>query len=334
MSTQEQGAGAPKARHEWMDVARGAAIVLVLMLHSVSYFKAQGGAVPDFASQFVNFFAPVRMPTLYFLSGMLLDASLRKGFATYAYGKLRNLIWPFVLWLMVWSAASGTFDDLATLKGWGGGWYLWFMYFLIVYFAVAAATVRINHLVVAAYALVASLLMKDGDKYTERLFFFMAIFFVGAFFGGRLKTFEAALKGKAVLLLVPLMLGIMGYSAIKGPVRYSPHDTVIIMICVFAACGLAIRAAAERAKAALSFIGVNSIVFYVVHMPLIALIVRGAKDAGVTSFYLVAGGSLLCAALVPLALIWLRKRAPAVGWLFSFPDLRAGRAGQAKVATP
>ena len=106
------------------------------------------------------------------------------------------------------------------------------------------------------------------------------------------------------------------------------------MICVFAACGLAIRAAAERAKAALSFIGVNSIVFYVVHMPLIALIVRGAKDAGVTSFYLVAGGSLLCAALVPLALIWLRKRAPAVGWLFSFPDLRAGRAGQAKVATP
>lgn len=333
MSAQEKGQG--KARHEWMDVARGAAIVLVLILHSVSYFKAQGGAVPGYANQFVNFFAPVRMPTLYFLSGMLLDASLRKGFAAYAYGKLRNLIWPFLLWLMVWSAASGTFQDLATLKGWGGGWYLWFMYFLIVYFAVAAVTVRINHLVVAAYALVLSLLMKDGDKYTERLFFFMAIFFVGAFFGGRMKAYEETLKSRAPLLLAPLMLGIMAYSAVKGPVRYSPHDAVIIMICVFAACALVMRVTAERVKAVLSFIGVNSIVFYVVHMPLIALIVRGAKGAGVTSFYLVAGGSLLCAALAPLLLIELRKRVPPVGWLFSFPDLRAARAaGEAKAATP
>lgn len=329
------GQVAAKPRHEWMDVARGAAIVLVLVLHSVSYFKAQGGAVPDYANQFVNFFAPVRMPTLYFLSGMLLDASLRKGFPTYVYGKLRNLVWPFLLWLMVWSAASGTFADLATLKGWGGGWYLWFMYFLIVYFAVAAATVKINHLVVAAYAFALSLLMKDGDKYTERLFFFMAIFFVGAFFGGRMKAYEEALKGRAPLLLVPLMLGILAYSAVKGPVRYSPHDGVIIMICVFAACALMMRVTAERVKAVLSFIGVNSIVFYVVHMPLIALIVRGAKDAGVSSFYLVAGSSLLCAALVPLALIHLRRRVPAVGWLFSFPDLRAGRTAEAaKVVTP
>jgi len=324
-----------KPRHEWMDVSRGAAIVLVLVLHSVSYFKAQGGAVPDYANQFVNFFAPVRMPTLYFLSGMLLDASLRKGFPAYAIGKLRNLLWPFLLWLMVWSAASGTFADLATLKGWGGGWYLWFMYFLIVYFAVAAATVRVNHLVVAAYAFVASLLMKDGDKYTERLFFFMAIFFIGAFAGGRLRACEAALKGRAPLLLAPLAIGIMGYSAVRGPVRYSPHDAVIIMICVAAACALAVRVPHGRLKALLAFIGMNSIVFYVVHMPLIALVVRWAKASGISSFHVVAGASLLCASLVPLGLVELRRRVPAVGWLFSFPELgRLQSPKGARASTP
>ncbi len=321
MTAQVDTPAAGKARHAWMDVARGLAIVLVLMLHSVSYFKSKGGIVPEFATYAVNFFAPVRMPTLYFLSGMLLNASLQKGLAVYTYGKLRNLVWPYLLWVVLWAAATGTLGDLGQGKTWLGGWYLWFMYFLMVYFLVAIFTARINHFVVAAFAFVLSLMMEDGTKYAERLYFFMSIFFVGAFVGGNIKAFEAVLRKTAPLLLVPLLVGIMVYSAIKGPVRYSPDDAILIMICVLAACALTIRIAGERVKAVFAFIGVNSIVFYVVHMPLIAMIVLAAKAHGVTSFYAVAGASVLCAATVPLALIHLRQRFAPVGWLFAFPDL-------------
>ncbi|PVG82857.1 hypothetical protein DDE18_10905 [Nocardioides gansuensis] len=130
----------------WMDRLRGAAILAVVLFHAeLQAVGATGDQLPVVHA--VNgVVGPVRMPMLVLLSGMLLAPALRKPRSRYVDGKLRTLLWPY----LVWSAL-----DLAQLQwrlvqaGESLDWpwvarvlydpptYLWFLAFLLVYYLVA-----------------------------------------------------------------------------------------------------------------------------------------------------------------------------------------------------
>ncbi len=77
-------------------MARGTAIVLIVFLHSVTLLGRLPLDPPAWATGIAAFFAPMRMPVLIFLSGMLLPNSLLKGSVPYMDGKLRKLAWPLL----------------------------------------------------------------------------------------------------------------------------------------------------------------------------------------------------------------------------------------------
>lgn len=89
---------------------------------------------------------PVRMPLFFFVSGILAHRAIRRKFSALLRPRFLNLIWPFVLWSVIYSFLAGytysrddqwayTKDSLATIV-FGGNAY-WFLSVLLVFFTVA-----------------------------------------------------------------------------------------------------------------------------------------------------------------------------------------------------
>ena len=90
-------------RERWMDLLRGMSIVLVVIFHSGKMLARVDLVAPAWISDLTRLFALYRMPTLMFLSGLLLPPSLLKGWRRYFSGKARNVAWPLMIWSGVYA---------------------------------------------------------------------------------------------------------------------------------------------------------------------------------------------------------------------------------------
>ena len=89
------------SRIQWADALRGIAILLVILLHVPVMSAKMGLVVPEWVERWQWSLQPYRMPSLLFLSGMLLRASLAKGPRRYTVGKLQGILWPYVVWTII-----------------------------------------------------------------------------------------------------------------------------------------------------------------------------------------------------------------------------------------
>ncbi len=127
-----------------MDRLRGAAILAVLVLHAeLSARGATGETLP--AVHAVNgWLAPYRMPLLVALSGVLLTPALGKPWWDYLSGKLRHLLWPYLVWVTLDTAyaaarAGGLGWDYVARLAYDPRTYLWFLAYLFVFYLVSLA---------------------------------------------------------------------------------------------------------------------------------------------------------------------------------------------------
>lgn len=118
----------PESRLEWMDTLRGLAIILVLMWHAPAIPALFGYEMPVWLAGLNNFFLPFRMPTLMFLSGLLLSHSMSKGWRVYYTGKFRSLVWPYILWAALHMVLYGRGLELTNPRSWIATGYLWFLF--------------------------------------------------------------------------------------------------------------------------------------------------------------------------------------------------------------
>ena len=87
---------APRMR--WMDLLRGVAVLLVVVLHGSDIPRANGLGVERW-TELNLYLEPFRMPLLMFLSGTLLPRSLTKSAGAYLWGKFASIVWPLMIWL-------------------------------------------------------------------------------------------------------------------------------------------------------------------------------------------------------------------------------------------
>ena len=80
-------------RMRWMDILRGGAVVLVVIFH-----VGNTSAAPQPVQMFNDGLGSYRLAALFFASGLLLERSLAKGTARFLSGKLRHLVWPYLVW--------------------------------------------------------------------------------------------------------------------------------------------------------------------------------------------------------------------------------------------
>lgn len=90
-----------KQRLDWVDYARGVGIILVVFAHNLGGQRASGIPLPGPLAGLVSYAYSFHMPLFFFLSGLFVMHSYRKGFAPFLQSKVRTILYPFVIWSLI-----------------------------------------------------------------------------------------------------------------------------------------------------------------------------------------------------------------------------------------
>lgn len=100
-------------------------------------------------------FESYRMPTLAFLSGMLLERSLSKDPARDVKGKAARVAWPYVVWSLIVVAVSNgpSVSEVARIVYYPPT-YSGYIYFLLIFYALGLVLRRVPPMALVAAGLV------------------------------------------------------------------------------------------------------------------------------------------------------------------------------------
>ncbi len=179
MRTNAGNAGAsevlPTGRLDWVDTGRGLAILLVALFHSTNWLLAAGAHVAGWV-EFNLIVSSLRMPLFFVLSGLFAGKWLTTSWGRLWQGKLRMFVWVFLVWSLI-GAVIFTFA-VRVMKGEGSlvrgtiipflvspavpRLELWFIWALVVFFALAKLTRKVDPRLQLAVAAVASAVALSG----------------------------------------------------------------------------------------------------------------------------------------------------------------------------
>ena len=104
-------------RMEWVDYARGLAIILVVYRHTMVGLKRAAIDVPAFLYNIQEFLVNVRMPVFFVLSGIFLWRSLKKKPPnTLIKNKAFTLLYPYLLWTIIFITIQIFLSDYTNSK--------------------------------------------------------------------------------------------------------------------------------------------------------------------------------------------------------------------------
>lgn len=307
-----------KPRLHWMDMLRGAAIVMVLLWHGPAIQVLYQAVMPD-PIRIVNmFFLPYRMPTLMILSGILLGASLRKPLLVYWAGKVSLIVWPYIVWVAVDRMIETSPHAWYHWRAWYATSYLWFLFFIGVYYFIAPMLRRLPLWFPVAFFAALNLLLPVGTE--KRLAYFAVFFFLGHWLASSGELVTKLSSGRVLWLWTPLALVGGVLSSIYGlDFAYRIEYGLFSIAGVFAAIALA-RWVDGRGMALpwLTRVGRNSIVYYCAHFPMMIGVTFALWALGVDNFYIVSVANVAVALVLCGVLVRLRDLIP-VKWLFAAP---------------
>ena len=132
-------------RVDWVDVAKGICIVMVVMMHSTLGVEKAAGA-SGWMGYVVEFARPFRMPDFFLIAGLFLARRIDAPWRLYLDRKVLHFAYFYALWLTIQFAfkapgiaAEAGFDGLvreyllAFVEPWGT---LWFIYHLALFLLV------------------------------------------------------------------------------------------------------------------------------------------------------------------------------------------------------
>lgn len=306
-----------------MDCARGAAIMLVIMSHSITQLRF-GYEVPSGLTRLSDAFSPFRMPLLSFLSGMLVHLSLRKERGIFFTGKVKNLLWPYAIWTIVYGLTAGANYSLTDHEFYIS--YLWYILYLFFFYIAAYILRSVPKLPIILSALTLAALIPGDFDTPRRFFYLMSIFFLGHLAHEYGDAWVRIVQSKWNWILT-FPVGVAILLAMTGEaVRYSPEWLAASIGGVILACSISAFASQPRPNrlltrtlAYLAHLGKNSLVYYVSHFPILygVIILFSAFGGALWAAFPVA---ILTALLCGYALVVARRRSRIVGALFTFPS--------------
>jgi uncharacterized membrane protein YcfT len=228
--TETTSTAVPTVRDAWIDQAKGIAIILVVLFHSVMYLDAAGVVGPLVTlNPLLDTF---RMPLFFFMSGILAAKAITLGFRALVRKRMLLLLYLYLLWVTLQTvllvlvppigSASGNASplDLVSLFIRPNS-NLWFIYALPLFFAIAWLARRVPAWLQILVAASISVLFGTGllhtgspwDKMGRYLVFFIVAIWLGPFVRQlvpRLRWWHAvllaALYAGATILVVKLDL--------------------------------------------------------------------------------------------------------------------------------
>jgi uncharacterized membrane protein YcfT len=325
-------------RMVWMDTLRGAAILLVIYAHTLAALEVYGNGYPKLLGEVSEMLTPFRIPTLMFLSGLLVGRSLRKGTGTFVSGKLRLIAWPFVLWTVVILALQNelTWADFG-YSMWRASTVLWYLWFLVAFYLAMIVVHKLPALPVVVVSLVVSALAPEFMR-LDRMAFLFAFFVLGHWAEQHKHLWLPVVRNRTFLATSAIVVIALAYlSSHNTPVRFQPAYALWSIVAIGGLIGAATYLPTTTvASRVLAFVGRHSIVYYVTHWPVLIVTVSALVDVGVTrSIHQIpiAGVAIL---LVGTGLALVSERSKTVDALFRLPRFRtpARTAAPTTKATP
>lgn len=305
----------------WMDILRGGAVVLVVFFHAGNTSHA-----PQLVQMFNDGLGSYRLAALFFASGLLLERSLAKGASRFFAGKLRYLVWPYLVW-----TALIMLPLIGLNRGLEPAWWIyprgshtWFLIALATVYAVGFLTRAIPPGWIALGFLVTSQLI---DRQAFQLGAFVHdvswwgfFFFLGVVLARNIDTVLAAplwvfLAGAGITMVWFVLNALPDSPAAK---------TLLAAVMTAIGVGTAVWALARLPDVwplrVLEWLGRFSIVTYLVHVPVLRIAVNylgWPRDSWAGFLSLVAAILLVCIAAT--------KCYSGIRWLFEWPaPVRSG----------
>lgn len=97
-------------RLAWLDLARAISIILVVLYHAgtggvVVALVGEGTAATLWRSFNISLI-PLRMPLFFLISGALAVGAIHRGFRKVARPRVLDILWPYVLWSLIWAVTA------------------------------------------------------------------------------------------------------------------------------------------------------------------------------------------------------------------------------------
>ncbi len=266
-----------------MDLLRGLSILLVILHHSTQIVVYRIGEVPGFFDFLSAFFAPYRMPMLMFLSGLLVAGSLHAPTGKYVWGKVRRIVWPIIVWTLVYAASERIVGQGDYMPWELGFWntYLWFMQFIFAYYIIALLVRWIPAWVLVVVPFAVMFLIPAEIELLQRFFYLMPFFFLGAFIEKHWDQYAKRLSVPLAAVLSVIPIGVALYSGFVDALWYEPLSALPAMLGILILVRLTAVAPDARWLAPVRFVGQYSLIYYVSHYPVFAALGWLAMKAGI-----------------------------------------------------
>lgn len=311
--------GRRAARLPWVDVAKGACIVLVVLLHVTNKHLVRldeaSPLVRDAWVQLAKWLRPVRMPVFFLLSGLLAAPVLRRRRPAEVRRRVVRSFELYVVWVLLQSVlvdrrlrpgvATTTLDGFldALVVPSGSLWYLWALAVYVGALALVPVRWRAWSLIGfgAVWFLIAARVW-HLDPRPRDLLQYLAWFALGAFVPSVVRGVAARSSDRGALLAVAgFVAGVVWLRPI-GPLA----APALQVLGVLAGIGVAAQARGRVADG-LAVLGRRTLSIYVLHVPLLTiwshlLRERGWRGSSPVGWLLWAYPVALAAGLIAAAL--------------------------------
>jgi uncharacterized membrane protein YcfT len=261
-------------RVDWVDVAKGFCICLVVMMHSTLGVEKAAGET-GWMTYLVEFARPFRMPDFFLLAGLFLASRINAPWRLYLDRKVLHFAYFYVLWLTIqfalkapglaaevgWEGALGQYL-LAFVEPWGT---LWFIYHLALFLLVTRLVKNVPWPLVWTVAAALEIApIHTGSVLVDEFASRFVYFYSGYLFAGWIFRFADSVRGDKIAGLT----GIALWAVLNATLVFmGAADWPLVSLALGFAGALAIVAGATliadtviRAPAA--WLGAHSIVIY------------------------------------------------------------------------
>ncbi|SEM20689.1 Fucose 4-O-acetylase [Pseudoxanthomonas sp. GM95] len=325
----------PDGRQTWIDLLRGASVLLVILFHSLDFALAsagrgspsvQGSTLLQAVDLFNGTMGPIRMELMFLLSGVFVGHGLRKGKTKYITGKIHNVLYPFVVWALINFAlhTSGSVLIKGEPIAWrnlvdlllGDGPPTWFLFDLFACFLIVPFIRQFPPLLVLPLLACGSLSLSGAELGRGADFlYYLAYFYSGDFIacsrwnpGTRWGHWGLLASGSCIVGIVML-----------ANRTHFEHTWIGYLPLVLGSLPLIVRVSMLAVRtplaAPLIYAGRNSIVFYLVHFTLFIALVHVLEK--LTSDGPLIFAALLASGIALPALMSMARQRPS----FAFIDL-------------
>ncbi|MEV8133606.1 acyltransferase family protein [Pseudarthrobacter oxydans] len=323
-------------RLEWLDTARGLAVTLVVLYHAVLFAESIAGASGVW-SPVIRFFQPLRLPLLFFVSGMLSSSAVRRSWGWLARNRIGTLLWCYGLWtaltFIIFGFVPYTRPD-APGRGLGpmmeslmlphtGLWYLLSLAAMVV---AAKLLGRVpSWLVLPVTAILSAVVSSDvfgvglwwswANTLSYAFFFFLGLEFrEGTILMAR--VYARAWPASLTAACYVIVLGLVGYFGLQ---KFPGVYVVLSLFAIGASLLISATIGGRKAAVWLSRIGAMTLPIYVTHEIVIGILAAAVQAVGTPGFMLGLVLPLLFSAAGLLTGIWLNHVAGTVPGIFRAP---------------